>query len=180
MGDVFRLATLADAEILRQITYDAYVTIRELELSWPAANADLALIQDNITRNDCFVLESEGKIRATITLSKTDDLSPITDLPFIKWFAVDPASQGKGYGGKLLDWVETAIIRDQLGVPAVTLGTAEKHPWLLPMYERRGYEPIHSFDKGSGEGTMFLLRKIVNPSLFESYLQEKAAGEAAL
>ncbi|NBD23638.1 GNAT family N-acetyltransferase [Paenibacillus glycinis] len=158
----FRLATEADAERLLAITYDAYVTIRELELHWPAANADLALIEDNVRKNDCYVLEVDGDIKATVTHSKGNELKGLTDLPFLKWFAVDPASQGQGLGGQLLDWVERTVA-EQTGAPGVTLATAEKHPWLLPMYERRGYERFHAFDPGNGDGMMHLLRKTVVP-----------------
>ncbi|MFB5265719.1 GNAT family N-acetyltransferase [Paenibacillus enshidis] len=167
MSEQFRLAELHDAERLQVLIFEAYATIRELELHWPAANVNLEQIQENITQNECYVLEADGTIVATITLSKGDDVKHITDLPFIKWFAVDTAEQGKGYGGRLLDWVESRIIRDKLGASAVTLGTAEKHPWLLPMYERRGYKSIYSFDPGNGDGVGHLLRKIVNLELFE-------------
>nr|WP_229525232.1 GNAT family N-acetyltransferase [Paenibacillus farraposensis] len=111
----------------------------------------MALNQENITNHDCYVLEVDGVIQV------------ITDLPFVMWFAVDPATHGKGYGRKLLNWVEQTIIRDQAGAPAVTLATAEKYPYLLSMYERWGYERIHAFDHGTGDGTMHLLRKVVNP-----------------
>lgn len=173
MSEYFRLARLQDAQRLHALIFDAYATIRELELHWPAANADLEQIQDNIVRNECYVLDVNGNIVATITLSKGDDVKHITDLPFIKWFAVDPIEQGKGYGGKLLDWMEKYIIYDKFGSPAVTLGTAEKHPWLLPMYERRGYKSIYSFDPGNGDGTGHLLCKIVNPELFERVYEQQ-------
>ncbi|MFM9277429.1 GNAT family N-acetyltransferase [Paenibacillus jiagnxiensis] len=175
MSEHFRLAELNNAERLQALIFEAYATIRELELHWPAANANLEQIQENISQNECYVLEADGTIVATITLSKGDDVKHITDLPFIKWFAVDPAEQGKGYGGRLLDWVEKHIIRDKLGAPAVTLGTAEKHPWLLPMYERRGYKSIYSFDPGNGDGVGHLLRKIVNPELFERIHKQQEA-----
>ncbi|MDP4097086.1 GNAT family N-acetyltransferase [Paenibacillus sp. P96] len=175
MGEQFRLAGLPDAERLRALIFAAYSPIRELELHWPAANASLEQIQGNIVQNECYVLEADGTIVATITLSKGDDVKHITDLPFIKWFAVDPADQGKGYGGRLLDWVETRIIRDKLGASAVTLGTAEKHPWLLSMYERRGYESIYSFDPGNGDGVGHLLRKVVNP-YEQSMIKSKRRG----
>ncbi len=42
MSEVYRLATQEDAERLLDVIYEAYVTIRELELQWPAAHADLA------------------------------------------------------------------------------------------------------------------------------------------
>jgi len=34
------------------------------------------------------------------------------------------------------------------------------------MYERRGYERFIAFDPGNGDGTMHLLRKILNPAKF--------------
>jgi GNAT superfamily N-acetyltransferase len=174
MSEVYRLATIEDAERLLHVTYEAYVTIRELELSWPAANADLALIQDNIKNNECYVLEVDGIIAATITLSKGEEVKAVTDFPFVRWFAVDPAYQGAGLGDKLLTWVEQSIIRDKVGAAAVTLATAEKHPWLLPMYERRNYESIQVFDFNNGDGPMHLLRKVVSLELYESYLLEKS------
>ncbi|QHW30888.1 GNAT family N-acetyltransferase [Paenibacillus rhizovicinus] len=167
MSEQYRLAAEADAERLLAITYDAYVTIRELELHWPAANADLALIVDNVRTNDCYVLEVDGDIKATVTLSKGNELKGLTDLPFLKWFAVDPACQGQGLGGKLLDWVERTVT-EQLQVSGVTLATAEKHPWLLPMYERRGYERFYAFDPGNGDGMMHLLRKTVHPGRLQA------------
>ncbi|MFD1953060.1 GNAT family N-acetyltransferase [Paenibacillus thailandensis] len=166
MSEIFRQAGLEDAERLREVIHEAYALIRELKLHWPAANAGLAQIRDNIAQNECYVLEVNGTIVATITLSKTDQITKETGLPFVKWFAVHPSEQGKGYGDKLLTWMEQSVIRDKLGAPAVTLGTAEKHPWLLPMYKRRGYESIRTVDPGNGDGIMHLLRKVVNPALF--------------
>ena len=173
MSEVYRLATVEDVERLVYVTYEAYVTIRELDLKWPAAHANYALIEDNILKNECYVLEVDGEIKATVTLNKGNEIKFITDLPFVMWFAVDPACQATGIGGKLLTWVEQTIIRDKLGAPALTLATAEKHPWLLPMYERKGYARIKAFDSGKGDGVMHLLRKVVNPEAFEIYLQEQ-------
>lgn len=159
MGEVYRLAELKDAERLLDITYRAYETIRELGLHWPAATADLALIKDNIAKNECYVLEIDGSVEATITLSRGEEIKALTELPFVKWFAVNPDARGKRYGGKLLDWVEENVILGKLGAAAVTLATAEKHPWLVPMYERRGYERILELDPQNGDGIMYLMRK---------------------
>lgn len=179
MSERYRLATEADAERLQAIIYDAYALIRELELHWPAANADLALIQANIRDSDCYVLEADGEIRATVTHSKGNELQGLIDLPFLKWFAVDPSAQGRGFGGRLLDWVERKVA-EQEGKPGVTLATAEKHPWLLPMYERRGYERFYAFDPGNGDGVMHLLRKTVSPTgdSVASADSEQALGHA--
>ncbi|WP_379155501.1 GNAT family N-acetyltransferase [Paenibacillus sp. sgz5001063] len=159
MGEIYRLAELRDAQQLLDITYRAYALIRELGLHWPAASADLALIEDNITTNECYVLEVDNTVQATITLSKGEEIKALTELPFVKWFAVNPDFRGKGYGGKLLDWVEENIILGKLGASAVTLATAQKHPWLVSMYERRGYEKIVELDPKNGDGIMYLMRK---------------------
>ncbi|MBD3921584.1 GNAT family N-acetyltransferase [Paenibacillus sp. PR3] len=177
MSERFRQAGVEDAERLHEVIHEAYSLIRKLELKWPAANADVSQIRDNIVNNECYVLEADDRIVATITLSKGDEVKAVTEFPFIKWFAVHPGEQGKGYGDKLLNWVETAIIRDKVGAAAVTLGTAEKHPWLLPMYKRRGYETIRAFDPGNGDGTMHLLRKVVDAAAYA--LSREAAGEVS-
>jgi len=166
LSETIRLARTEDAERVREVIHEAYALIRELNLHWPAAHADVALVRDNIAENDCYVLEIDGRIAATITLSRKEEARHLTDLPFLKWFAVHPDFQGKGIGGRLLAYVENEVVLGRLGATAVTLATAEKHPWLLPMYERRGYERFIAFDPGNGDGTMHLLRKILDPAKF--------------
>lgn len=179
MSEIYRLAVSEDAPVVQRIIHAAYVTIRELELQWPAAHADVEQIRDNIIANKCYVLERDGEIVATVTLANPERLKLLAeqmDLPFVMWFAVDPEAQGSGWGRKLLNWVEQEVIDKELGAPAVTLATAEKHPWLLPMYERWGYERLLAFDKGTGDGVMHLLRKRVNEERFARYEQFKQAS----
>lgn len=166
MGEVFRLATVNDAEELLDVILRAYEPIRELGIQFPAATATIELVSNNIKINDCYVLEIDGAIAATITLSKGEEVKQITDLPFVKWFAVSPLYKNKGIGAKLITWVEEAVIRDKLKAPAVTLATAERHPWLVAMYERRGYERFFDIDLGNGDGPIVFLRKVVNPELY--------------
>ncbi|OPA73997.1 GNAT family N-acetyltransferase [Paenibacillus selenitireducens] len=167
MSDVYRLATLKDAEELLDVFIRAYEPIRELGIKFPAATADLSLVHETISNHECYVLERDGKIIATVTVSKPIAmLKDITDFPFIMKFAVEPAYKGQGIGTLLLNWVEDTIVRDTWEAPAVTLGTAVRHPWLVPMYERRGYERIHEVET-EDDGTMVLLRKILHPERFQ-------------
>lgn len=145
MSEVYRQAGEKDAQQLLDVTYRAYQLIRELGLHWPAANADLALIQDNIATNECYVLEIDGNVEATITLSKSGEVKAVTDLPFVKWFAVNPERSGKGYGGKLLDWVEEHIIHGKLGASAVTLATARSIPGWFPCMNAGGMNGFWSW-----------------------------------
>ncbi|MFM1652130.1 GNAT family N-acetyltransferase [Brevibacillus sp. B_LB10_24] len=169
MARNFRLATVDDAEELLALTLRAYEPIRQLGINFAAATADLELVEKNIRNNACYVMEEEGRIVATVSLRMPWGLQPGPyGLPHIWWFAVEPALGKKGVGSALLQWVEETIIRDTLKAPAVTLGTADKHPWLAQMYERKGYVRVGQKDLGRGHTTIFL-RKVLRPDL----LQEK-------
>lgn len=111
MSEVYRLAELKDAEQLLDVTYRAYQLIRELGLHWPAANADLALIEDNITANECYVLEVDGAVVATITLSKEEEIRKFSPLPFVKWFATTNWKFFEAYlAAALIFWGLTFLI----------------------------------------------------------------------
>ncbi|WCN36437.1 GNAT family N-acetyltransferase [Aneurinibacillus uraniidurans] len=165
MNSNIRLATLKDAERLLTLTLAAYGPALDMGILFPTAQADLEMVQNNIKKHDCFVWEEEGIIIATITVGVFDEMKDVTDLPYIRWFAVDPAYAGKGIGNQLITWAEEVFVRDTLQAPAVTLATAEKHPWLIPMYERKGYERFYEYDNNV-LGKVVFLRKVVNPTLY--------------
>ncbi|MGE8079441.1 GNAT family N-acetyltransferase [Peribacillus loiseleuriae] len=158
MTEIIRLATLDDAERLLYVTLRAYEPIRELDIKWPAATADIELVKKNITDFSCYVLEKDGIIIATVTVRT---FAEVSDLTCVWWFAVDPDYKGFGYGKKILDWVEEVVIRDQLNQPAVGLGTSPKHPWLVSMYERRGYEQIFETNHGDGQIGVFMKKSLL-------------------
>ncbi|UOY92375.1 GNAT family N-acetyltransferase [Ectobacillus sp. JY-23] len=162
MGERYRLATLDDAEELLHVTLRAYEPIRELGIQFPAATADLELVKHNIENHDCYVLEKDGVIAATLSVRAFEE---VTDLPCVWWFAVDPIYKKQGLGSKILTYVEEVIIRDTLKASAVALGTSDKHPWLISMYERKGYERFYEVDYGE-HGKGVFLRKVLRPELF--------------
>ncbi|ALC80553.1 GCN5 family acetyltransferase [Bacillus gobiensis] len=165
LTQTIRLALPEDAHTVLELTLRSYEPIRKLNINFTAANADLQLVLNNITRNAMYVLEDEGKIIATVTVrypwANPDHSDPY---PFIWWFAVDPEYKQKGIGSKLLNFVEENVLRDQVKAPAVYLATAERHPWLVSIYERRGYR---IFDEKIYEGDKIVfLRKILNEPLY--------------
>ncbi|WP_020619387.1 GNAT family N-acetyltransferase [Paenibacillus daejeonensis] len=159
----FRLATLADGPELVDLSLRAYAPIRELGIHFAAATADLALVEKNLTNNMCFVMEEEGRIVSTISVRMPwgPQAGPY-GLPHLWWFASDPDAGRKGIGREMITWCEETMLRDTLKAPAVSLGTADKHPWLIEMYERRGYEVQGSKDLGRGHLTIFM-KKILIP-----------------
>lgn len=60
----------------------------------------------------------------------------------------------------MLEWVETEVLRDTLKVPYVSLGTADKHPWLMDMYERKGYVRAGEKDLGKGHITIYFKKQL--------------------
>jgi len=164
MTRTFRLATADDAEELLALTLRAYAPIRELGIHFAAATADLALVKKNIHYHACYVLEEDGQIQATVSLRMPWGPQPGPfGLPHIWWFAVDPDIGKKGVGSALLTWVEEGIIRDTLKAPAVSLGTADEHPWLSAMYERRGYVRAGEANLGRGHTTIYFRKELQKP-----------------
>ncbi|WP_339188172.1 sulfur-containing aminoacid acetyltransferase SnaB [Bacillus sp. FSL M8-0025] len=161
MKPQYRLAVERDAEQLLALTLRAYEPIRKLGIRFAAAHADLDLVLKNIRKNACYVMEEDGRIIATITLRMPWGKQPGPyGVPHIWWFAVDPGIGKKGIGTKLLQWLEETILRDTLKVPFVSLGTADKHPWLIEMYERKGYVRSGEQDLGKGHITVYMKKQL--------------------
>ncbi|MGG3571869.1 GNAT family N-acetyltransferase [Bacillus gobiensis] len=159
----FRSAEVSDAKILLDLTQKAYRPIRELGITFDTAYADLDFVKKNINDNLCFILESEeGEVLGTISLRMPwgDRPGPF-GVPHIWWFAVDPLIGGSGVGSKLLKWCEESVVRDLLKSPAVSLGTADNHPWLVQMYEQRGYHILSRRDSGKGYGIVSMKKELL-------------------
>ncbi|WP_068775858.1 GNAT family N-acetyltransferase [Paenibacillus sp. FJAT-26967] len=157
MSETYRLATTEDAEELLELILSAYQSIRELGIEFIAARADLQQVRENITENNCYVLEIDGQISATISLKYLKD---VTAYPFLYWFAVSPKLQARGIGNRLLHYVEQTVVRDTLLASAVTLATSRKHPWLLSYYERKGYYPFLEKELGQDDKLVFLTKPL--------------------
>jgi len=158
----YRLATIQDAEAILALTLRAYAPIRELGIHFAAATADLGLVKRNLRDNVCYVQEVEVRIQATLSLRMPWGNQPGPfGLPHIWWFAVDPLITEKGIGAAFMKWIEDEVLREQLRVPAVSLGTADSHPWLFKMYERRGYVRAGEANLGKGHTTVYLAKPIL-------------------
>ncbi|ANZ95359.1 MULTISPECIES: GNAT family N-acetyltransferase [Brochothrix] len=166
-----RIATEDDIEAFHTLLYKSFQSIRDLGIDWPSANASRELVLENITNYSAYVLEVDGKLVSTITIRfPWESETPVSKYPFVWWFGTDPEYASKGYGNQLLTYIEETLLRDTLKVPALTLGTsARKHPWLLEMYQRKGYEIYFEHESPDGDlGAM--LRKVLIPEKFNAAL----------
>jgi GNAT superfamily N-acetyltransferase len=169
----FRQLTLEDNHAYLTLMLAAYAPIRELGIHFDAATADLARVNHHLHDHGVYALSVDGQMMASLTLRYP--WSPLPGpfgLPHIGWFGVHPASQGQGWGKKLLEWVEEEILRKQLKAPAVSLGTAVSHPWLQAMYQKRGFIPMHQVDLGKGHITLYM-QKILDPAGHQHWLSRQ-------
>lgn len=157
MGEIFRLAGESDTGQLLTLIEGAYQSIRDLNIDFRAIRADYDFVRTNSEENACYVLERDGRILATLSLKYMEEVSVY---PFLFLLAVHPAEQSRGIGSRLLQYVEEEIVRDTLLSPASTLATSRKHPWLLPFYERKGYQPFYERDLGTDDKLVFLIKNL--------------------
>ncbi|MCO6216747.1 GNAT family N-acetyltransferase [Staphylococcus epidermidis] len=162
-----RVAHEQDAEQLHSIMQIAFTPLRELGIDWPSVHVDLEMVKDNLRQNTTFVLENEKEIISTITVCYSwSSVKPISGYPFVWWFATRPTYDGQGYGSQLLKYVEETFLRDTLKAAAVTLGTSARlHPWLLNIYEKRGYEIYAKHENDDGDLGVIMC-KILIPEQF--------------
>ncbi|WP_154895002.1 GNAT family N-acetyltransferase [Staphylococcus pasteuri] len=171
---IIRIANEKDTKEIHQLMYEAFTPLRELGIDWPSVNASIEMVKDNIKNNTTFVLELDNTIISTITVRYPwGSVRSISGYPFVWWFATKPEFDGLGYDSQLLKYVEEDFLRDTLKAAAVTLGTSARlHPWLLSIYEKRGYEIYAKHENDDGDLGV-IMRKILIPERFE----EKILGQ---
>lgn len=164
--DTYRIATVEDAPELLTLIQTSFQEVKDLGINWPSTNLTLEPLIENIKSAAMFVLERDGRLIATLTVRfpwEVDD-SP-SGYPFVWWFATLNEYRGQGVGNLLLKYVEETFLRDTLKSAAIVLGTsARKHPWLLDMYRRKGYEIFYQHEEDGDVGV--LLYKVLIPEFF--------------
>ncbi|MFS3915223.1 GNAT family N-acetyltransferase [Bacillus australimaris] len=167
--DIFRIATEEDAPAFLELLSSAFKPLGEMGIDWPSTNATLEMVTENITQSVAVVLERDGRLISTITIRfPWESTQPVSGYPFVWWFATAPDLAGQGIGNKLLDYVENTLLRQTYKAPAYTLGTSgRKHPWLLEMYERKGYTKYIERETENGDLGV-LMYKVLIPERFDA------------
>lgn len=166
LRDDIRIALPQDAPELTALIREAYEPIRALGIRFTATTADVADVERVIRQHTTFILRRAGAIAATVSVRfpwAGGDLH-LARYPFIHWLATIPALKGQGLGARILAYAEEAFLRDQVKAPAVYLATATRHPWLVGIYTRRGYEGFYKHESRGDE--ILFLRKILHPDLY--------------
>ena len=134
-----RQLTVEDAEIYFDVLHRSYQMDRQYPISFSAMDATLEDEKRWLATQPTYGWFEGGKLISAISLRMPWGGHPGPKaLPHIGQFITDPDFAHQGYAKKLLHWVEEEVLKKQLKAPAVTLGTADTHPWLKTMYLHLG------------------------------------------
>jgi len=86
-------------------------------------------------------------------LGQMDEAHPTYPHWYLPWFGVDPALQGMGLGGELMEQCLPIVDQDHLPVYLET-----PNPRSLPFYERQGFEVTGKAQAGACPPITFMLR----------------------
>lgn len=165
--DRLRIATKEDAPAYLALIQEAFQEVKDYGIDWPSTNATLASVTENIETGITLVLERDGCLISTITIRQPwESETPITNYPFLWWFATANDYRGQGIGLKFLQEVEREFLVKTLKAPGYVLGTSgKKHPWLLDMYLRNGFQILGT--RENDEDLTVSLFKVLIPERFD-------------
>lgn len=143
-----RLFVPGDADALTSLLNSAYRDLQERGLNFTAATQDVETTLQRVSEGACWVIEHEGAIAATLTMSvpPPNDVRELTAAArkrgraWIGQVAVRSSLRGRNVARELFDvacnWAQDA------GLSSVGLDTAVPADHLVRMYERWGFHQV--------------------------------------
>ncbi|ANZ61035.1 acetyltransferase [Secundilactobacillus paracollinoides] len=147
------------AEKLTSLLHQAYAADVRLGIHFAASSVTVENVRKHIESTPTFILEDDdGTIVATtsVRLPWSDNPSPF-GLPHLGWVATNPDYQQQGFSKQIISWVVTNYVKPELYTPAVTIGTAADHPWLLSFYKSLGFKVIDITQKPNAPRAAYLI-----------------------
>src|ERR1041384_3316074 len=136
-----------DLVALTELLHRAYAVLKDQGLNFVATWQTPEITRDRMWGSAPFVMEVEGRIVGTATLSYPVIQDP-EDPPYftrsgvalLSQFGIEPEFRGKGLGSKFirfaLDWCR------QAGARELALDTADQAVDLLAMYRHWGFQEV--------------------------------------
>ncbi|MEX1218673.1 MAG: GNAT family N-acetyltransferase [Acidimicrobiales bacterium] len=146
----FRRATHNDAAAVVDIVQRAYRG-ESSRVGWTTEadliegqRTDTAMVNDTINRADAFILLAEhsgvGDGHRLVGCAELSTFNGKGGGGYFGMFAVDPALQGQGIGGVILNEIER-LMADDLGFERLVLLVISLRVEMIDLYTRRGYVP---------------------------------------
>lgn len=147
------------ASILNMTTRCSNHMISNGIYQWNAQYPNKTTFENDLKRNELYVLENENKIMGCIVISNLMDaeytavswLTPNSNNLYIHRLAVLPRHQGKGYAQQLMGFAETFALEHHYA--SIRLDTFSQNTRNQIFYELRGYKRLGSiyFPKQSAD-----------------------------
>lgn len=136
---------LALVEPLTDLLHAAYRPLAEKGMRYLATHQAPETTLQRLKKGDSFLGFIGGEVVSTITVVKNDPGGKCTwyrrpEVFYFSQFAVKPEFQGRGLGGRLMDFVEEYGAAE--GAGEMALDTSEHAHHLIAMYKERGYRFI--------------------------------------
>lgn len=151
-----------DKDAWFEVLHEGYQVLKGYPVSFEAIDAKKDQALTWFAENPSYGLFVDGRLASSVTLRMPWGTKPGPEnLPHIGWFVTDPKEQGKGYAKQLFGNLEEQVLKKQLRLPAVTLGTAKEHPWLPAFYHSIGFEDLKVVQlPGKQHHTLFMKKKL--------------------
>ena len=146
---MIRKANLPDLPAIKKLTESCALRMQEKGIfQWNQHYPSLEKLEDDIKREELYVLEDEEKLQGIVVLTpKMDEeyfpikwLTANKDNLYVHRLATIPQSWGSGNGRKLMDFAE-AFAKENDYV-SVRLDTFSKNERNQKFYEARGYKRL--------------------------------------
>ncbi|MCD8220857.1 MAG: GNAT family N-acetyltransferase [Clostridiales bacterium] len=139
--NTFRLLNEEDGRVWYRILHESYQSLANMGISFEAITAQEEKALKWLRDNPTYGLFDEGELVASATLRMPWGPQPgPRPVPHIGWIVTRPEKKHQGYSRKLLAKLEEEVLKKQLKLPYVTLGTALEHPWLADYYRSLGFK----------------------------------------
>jgi GNAT superfamily N-acetyltransferase len=140
-----RLEPEDSLEELTELLHRSYAPLLAAGMRYFASHQDVEATRKRCEAGECWVLSARGRLIGTVTFRDAGRASgtPHYDRPDVACagqLCVDPAWQGLGLGGVLMDLVERRA--RETGAAELAFDTSERATRLIATYARRGYAEV--------------------------------------
>ena len=150
-AQLMRAAKISEIPDILKITNACATQMSENGIhQWNEHYPSKAAFENDIKRNELFVLENNSKIIGTIVISTFMDheylpitwLTPNQNNIYIHRLCVHPEQQGKGFANKMMDYAEAYARKENFN--SVRLDTFSQNQRNQKFYQARGYQKLGS------------------------------------